>query len=113
MKRREPEAEPARPREQSSEDRDPETIDHDDSLILWMLGLSPTKRLAFVQGFVDSVRILRSGRRSGAAEASDKESVPATEGTDSMIGLFADEPDLVDEVCRMAMEDRETRHLRA
>lgn len=41
----------------------PEDIDHDDSLIRWMLELSPTKRLAVAQGFVDSVRELRSGRR--------------------------------------------------
>ena len=42
---------------------DPEDVDHDDSLIRWMLELSPTKRLAVAQGFVDSVRELRSGRR--------------------------------------------------
>ena len=46
---------------------DPEAIDHDDSLILWMLGLSPTKRLAVAQGFVDSVRVLRSGRRASVS----------------------------------------------
>ncbi len=48
-----------------------------------------------------------------AVEASGKESAPAREGEHSMIGLFADEPDLIDEVCRMAMEDRATRPLRA
>ena len=47
-----------------------------------------------------------------AVEASGRESAPG-EGEDSMIGLFADEPDLIDEVCRMAMEDRATRPLRA
>ena len=46
------------------QDWDPEAVDHDDSLIHWMLGLSPTKRLAVAQGFVDSVRVLRSGRRA-------------------------------------------------
>lgn len=32
----------------------------DDSLILWMLSLSPTQRLEVAQGFVDSVRALRN-----------------------------------------------------
>ncbi len=48
-----------------------------------------------------------------AVEASGKEPAPVAEGGDSMIGLFAEEPDLIDEVCRMAMEDRATRPLRA
>lgn len=47
-----------------------------------------------------------------AVEASGTESASMHEGEDSMIGLFAGEPDLIDEVCRMAMEDRATRPLR-
>ena len=35
----------------------------DDSLILWMLGLDPTARLAAAQGFADSVALLRHARR--------------------------------------------------
>ena len=35
----------------------------DDSLILWMLSLTPTGRLEMAQGFVDSVIVLRNGRR--------------------------------------------------
>jgi len=31
----------------------------DDHVILWMLSLTPTQRLAVAQGFVDSVRMLR------------------------------------------------------
>jgi hypothetical protein len=62
MKRPEGQAEIAEP--DKLEGWDPGTIDHDDSLILWMLELSPTKRLAVAQGFVDSVRVLRSGRRA-------------------------------------------------
>ncbi len=54
----------AQPLDTSPEGWRPETVDHDDSLILWMLGLSPTKRLAVAQGFVDSVRVLRGGRRA-------------------------------------------------
>ncbi len=34
----------------------------DDSLILWMLSLTPTRRLAMAQGFVDSVTVLRNRR---------------------------------------------------
>jgi len=55
----------------SDEDsRSPTTLDpsstqgEDDGLILWMLSLTPTQRLEVAQGFVDSVRILRNGRRA-------------------------------------------------
>ena len=40
------------------------TQGEDDGLILWMLSLTPTQRLEVAQGFVDSVRILRNGRRA-------------------------------------------------
>lgn len=33
----------------------------DDALILWMLSLSPSKRLEVAQGFVDSVQALLDG----------------------------------------------------
>ena len=46
-------------------------------------------------------------------EASKREPASVSEGGSSMIGLFADEPDLIDEVCRMAMDDRTRRRLRA
>jgi hypothetical protein len=42
----------------------PEEWEDDDPLILWMLSLTPTQRLARAQGFVNSVRVLRNGRRS-------------------------------------------------
>ena len=58
------EAKAAHVKKEPAKDFDQEAIDHDDSLIRWMLGLNPTQRLAVVQGFVDSVRILRSGRRT-------------------------------------------------
>lgn len=64
MERRDSQGEIAQPNQLTPEGWDPETIDHDDSLILWMLELSPTQRLAVAQGFVDSVRILRSARRA-------------------------------------------------
>ncbi len=34
-------------------------------------------------------------------------------GEDSLLGLFAAEPDLIDEVCRTALEERSSRPLRA
>ena len=40
------------------------TQGEDDGLILWMLSLTPTQRLEVAQGFVDSVQILRNGRRA-------------------------------------------------
>ncbi len=46
------------------------------------------------------------------AEASKTRKVDPGNDEGSMIGLFADEPDLMDEVCRAAMEDRATRRLR-
>ncbi len=36
--------------------------DIDDSLILWMLSLSPSERLEVAQGFVDSVLELRNAK---------------------------------------------------
>jgi hypothetical protein len=36
----------------------------DDALILWMLSLTPTERLAVAQGFVDSTYALRNGQRA-------------------------------------------------
>jgi hypothetical protein len=36
----------------------------DDALILWMLSLTPTQRLEAAQGFVESVQVLRNGRRA-------------------------------------------------
>lgn len=40
----------------------------DDSLILWMLSLSPTQRLEVAQGFVDSVRALRDDQEQANRE---------------------------------------------
>lgn len=36
----------------------------DDPLIFWMLGLTPSQRLAVAQDFVDSILALRRGRRA-------------------------------------------------
>jgi hypothetical protein len=44
-------------------DFDPESIDHDESLILGMLAKTPTERLEVLQDFVDAVMLLRNGRK--------------------------------------------------
>ncbi len=38
-------------------------VDHDDRLILWMLGLAPLKRLEALQNFVDGIATLRHARK--------------------------------------------------
>jgi hypothetical protein len=40
----------------------PSPEEEDDGMILWMLSLSPTERLKFAQGFIDSIQLLRNGR---------------------------------------------------
>ncbi len=45
------------------EDFDPESIDHDESLILGMLEKTPTERLEVLQEFVEAVMLLRNGRK--------------------------------------------------
>ncbi len=45
------------------EDFDPESIDHDKSLILGMLAKTPTERLERLQDFADAVMALRNGRK--------------------------------------------------
>ncbi len=45
------------------EDFDPESIDHDESLILGMLKKTPTERLEVLQDFVEAVMTLRNGRK--------------------------------------------------
>ncbi len=42
---------------------DPEAVDHDDRLILWMLELKPTQRLEVLQNFVEGIVALRDARR--------------------------------------------------
>jgi hypothetical protein len=44
-------------------DFDPESIDHDESLILGMLAQTPTERLEVLQDFADAVMLLRNGRK--------------------------------------------------
>ena len=51
------------PGSKQSEDWNPEAIDHDERLILWMLEMTPTKRLEILQDFVDAVLTLRNGRK--------------------------------------------------
>ncbi len=42
---------------------EPPSVDHDDRLILWMLELTPAKRLEALQNFFDGVMVLRHARK--------------------------------------------------
>jgi len=55
---------PDRSDETSSDLKELSPVEEDDGLILWMLSLTPTQRLKFAQGFVDSIRMMRNGRRA-------------------------------------------------
>lgn len=63
---------PSRDRPSSQEELEPAPAQgspgvaegEDDSLIVWMLSLTPVQRLAVAQGFADSVMALRNGRRA-------------------------------------------------
>ncbi len=48
---------------ESGDRRRSEVVDHDDRLILWMLGLAPVKRLEALQNFVDGIAALRHARK--------------------------------------------------
>jgi len=50
--------------EEAREIQEPSDSTENDGLILWMLSLTPTQRLEVAQGFVDSIQVLRNGRRS-------------------------------------------------
>lgn len=42
---------------------EPPIVEHDDSLILWMLGLTPEERLEALQNFADGVVAIQHARR--------------------------------------------------
>ncbi len=48
---------------ESNDHRRSEVIDHDDRLILWMLDLTPVKRLEALQNFVDGIAALRHAKK--------------------------------------------------
>ena len=48
---------------EATESAEPGAIDHDDRLILWMLELTPAKRLEALQSFVDGLVAIRHARR--------------------------------------------------
>ncbi len=49
--------------QEASDHRSSEVVDHDDRLILWMLGLAPVKRLEALQNFVEGITALRHARK--------------------------------------------------
>jgi len=53
----------AAPLQQPEHGSEPEAVDHDDRLILWMLELTPEKRLEALQNFADGVAALQHARK--------------------------------------------------
>ena len=78
-----------------------------DQLIAAARALAPADRLRVAQRVIeglpaeDRMRVVQDAGSAGAATSPDA-SAP------SMLGLFADEPELVDEVCRRIYADRAT-----
>ena len=62
MKRPESESDSDLTSDPVPDDWEPDT-DHDGSLIRWMLGLSPAKRLEALQDFADGVAALQNARK--------------------------------------------------
>ena len=58
------ESPPIEPKTQATNEPGQPANTGDDSLILWMLSLTPTERLQVAQGFVNSIQALRAGRRA-------------------------------------------------
>jgi len=58
-----PEKEPSRKAGERLEFLETPPEKDDDSLILWMLSLTPTERLEAAQGFAESIEALRARRR--------------------------------------------------
>lgn len=58
---------PARPVDEAVPSAEPDALEphvwegDDDHLIFWMLSLTPTERLAALQGFADTFMMLRNG----------------------------------------------------
>jgi hypothetical protein len=78
-----------------------------DQLVAAARALSSAERLRVAQRVVEGLPVedrLRVAQDTAAAAAL----TPPGARAPSMLGLFADEPDLVDEVCRQAYADRAT-----
>jgi hypothetical protein len=75
-----------------------------DQLVAAARALSPAERLRVAQRVIEGLaaedRLRMVQEKSAAAQTSTGARAP------SVLGLFADEPDLVDEVCRQAYADR-------
>ena len=78
-----------------------------DQLLAAVRALPPAERLRVAQRVVESLPAEERLRVLPQAATSAPAPTPATRPP-SMLGLFADEPDLVDEVCRQVYADRAT-----
>lgn len=60
----------------------------------------------------DRLRVIERVVHDLADTSVAQQQAGAAEGRPSLLGLFADEPELIEEVCRTAMEDRKHDRLR-
>jgi len=81
-----------------------------DQLVAAVRALPSAERLRVAERLIeglsvdDRLRVLQQARTANSS---------TSVGAPSMLGLFADEPDLVDEVCRQAYADRATAQPRS
>jgi hypothetical protein len=83
-----------------------------DQLVAAARALSPAERLRVAQRVIEGLPVedrLRVVHDAGVATAQ----TPVGARAPSMLGLFANAPDLVDEVCRQAYADRATTQPRS
>jgi hypothetical protein len=80
-----------------------------DQLVATIRALPSAERLHVTKCVIES---LPAGHRIRLLQQVAASISPAPAGAFSMLGLFADEPDLVDEVCRQAYADRATAQSR-
>lgn len=74
-----------------------------DQLVAAARALSPEERLRVAQRVIEG---LPAGDQMRVVRDAPSTNVPVSERTPAMLGLFADEPDLVDEICRQVYADR-------
>ena len=78
-----------------------------------MATMSSNELLAAIRSLPlgERLRIIEQAARD-VEEDTPGPPVTAAVGTQSLLGLFSDEPELVDEVCSLAYESRSSAHMR-
>jgi hypothetical protein len=80
-----------------------------DQLVAAVRALPAAERLHVAKRVIDA---LDENDRRLVLKQAESATTPAPDQVPSMLGLFADEPDLVDEVCRIAYAARAAARLR-